>query len=433
MPKAMVAIVGRPNVGKSTLINRLASTGKAIVDAVSGVTRDRLYIETNWRGRDFVLIDTGGIEMETAQSMQQEIKEQALAAITEADLIIFVVDGKTGEVAGDADVAKILHRSRKPVLLVANKIDKPAETQARFIFYPLGLGEPNLISAMHGLGIGDLLDEIVSNLPPEQEHKATDAVNIAIVGRPNAGKSSILNHLMGEKRAIVSEVPGTTRDAIDSITERNGRRYRFIDTAGLRKTTKSAGVLEYYGTIRTIRALEEADIALHIVDAGVGVTTQDQRIAALIEEKHCAAITILNKWDLVDDESEEEVLAGLDRKLHFIGWSLLLKASALTGRGLKNLYEAIDEAMVGYQTRLSTNKLNQFLAHLRAAHLPSKGGKVLKLKYITQVRSEPPAFLFFVNDPKLVNNAYKRYLDKQFREQFGFIGTPLITYFRREN
>lgn len=433
MPKAMVAIVGRPNVGKSTLINRLASTGKAIVDAVSGVTRDRHYIATDWRGRNFVLIDTGGIELETALSIQQEIKEQALAAITEADLIIFVVDGKTGLVTGDEDVAKILHRSRKPVILVANKADKPAETQIKFNFYPLGLGEPHLISAMHGLGVGDLLDEIVANLPPDQEQKMVDAISVAIVGRPNAGKSSMLNHLLGEKRAIVSEIPGTTRDAIDSFIERNGRRYRFIDTAGLRKTAKSAGILEYYGAIRTIRALEEADIALHIVDAGEGVTTQDQRIAALIEEKHCAAITILNKWDLVSQENEEQVMSGLNRKLHFIDWAVLLRASALTGRGLKDLYGAIDEAMSSYQRQLSTNKLNQFLTHLRARHLPSKAGKVLKLKYVTQLRSAPPAFLFFVNDPKLVNNAYRRYLDKQFRERFGFIGTPLITYFRREN
>ena len=253
---------------------------------------------------------------------------------------------------------------------------------------------------------------------------------VAIVGRPNAGKSSIINKIIGAKRAIVSEVHGTTRDAIDSIVEKNGQRYRFIDTAGLRRTTRSAGVLEYYGTIRTIRTLEEADIALHIIDAGEGITAQDQRIAALIEEKRCAAIIILNKWDLVSGERGEEIMSELNRKLHFISWALLLRTSALTGRGLKDLYAAVDEAMESYRTQLSTNSLNRYLAHLRTRHLPSKAGKSLKLKYVTQIRTAPPAFLFFVNDTKIVNNAYKRYLDKQFREQFGFMGTPLISYFR---
>lgn len=434
MAKPLVAIVGRPNVGKSTLINRLAAGRRAIVDATSGVTRDRNYIEADWSGREFVLIDTGGIESEIRLPLQQAIKEQALSAIAEADIILFLVDAQTGAVAGDDEIAKILRQSNKPVLLVANKVDNPDATEAKFAFFALGMDEPCLISASHGLGIGDLLDDVVEKMPPMAEPVPSDEAKIAIVGRPNVGKSSILNRLVGKDRVVVSDVPGTTRDAIDIIARWDGRSYRFVDTAGLRKVSKLSGALEYYGTLRAVRALEEADIALVIIDSSVGVTEQDQRIAALTGEKRCAAIIVLNKWDLIPDEqAADELMNAVSRKLQFIDWALLLKTSALTGRGLKKIHRAVDVTLENYHAEMSTSELNRFLVELKAGFLPAKAGKSLKLKYITQLRTAPPAFLFFVNDPKFVDNAYKRYLDKRFRERFGLKGTPINFYFRKEN
>ena len=433
MTKPLVAIVGRPNVGKSTLINRLAAGRPAIVDSIAGVTRDRNYIETDWRGSEFILIDTGGIEVADERPLQQAIKDQAFAAITEADLIILLVDGQTGPVTGDDDVAAILRRAKKPVLLVANKVDIPANEAPRFLFYKLGLGEPRLISAAHGLGVGDLLDEVVEALPPAIIMEQSAEPRIAIVGRPNVGKSSILNRLVGEERSVVSEVPGTTRDAVDSVVEHDGKRYRFIDTAGLRKVSKLSGALEYYGTLRAVRALERAEIALIVIDAAEGVTEQDQKIAALTEEKHCAAIILLNKWDIVtENETADDVEGAVGRKLHFISWALVLKTSALTGRGAVKIYPAVETALKHFRAEIPTPALNRFIVELRQGHQPSKAGKTLKLKYITQLRTEPPTFLFFVNDTKIVDNAYRRYLDKRFRERFGLAGTPINFVFRKE-
>lgn len=433
MVKSMVAIVGRPNVGKSTLINRLAASRQAIVDASPGVTRDRNYVEAEWRGREIVLIDTGGIEIEAKLPLKQATKDQALAAIAEADLILFLVDAQTGVSGDDDDIAKILQKSKKSVLLIANKVDNPADMTAKFAFYSLGLDEPYLISASHGLGIGDLLDAVVEKLPPPVEEAPVKETRIAIIGRPNVGKSSIMNRLVGKERAVVSEAPGTTRDAIDTIVNREGRGYRFIDTAGLRKVSKLTGALEYYGTLRAIRALEAAEIALVIVDASESVTDQDQKVAALAEEKGCAAIIVLNKWDLIaDKQTADEIMAAVNRKLHFMNWALLLKTSALTGRGIDKIYRAIDAVLENYYAKLSTGDLNRFLVELKTGFLPSKAGKTLKLKYVTQLRTGPPAFLFFVNEPKIVDNAYRRYLDKQFRSRFGLQGTPVNFYFRKK-
>ncbi|MCK4267258.1 MAG: ribosome biogenesis GTPase Der [Actinomycetia bacterium] len=432
MAKPLAAIVGRPNVGKSTLINRLAASGHAIVDKISGVTRDRNYIEADWRGVEFTLVDTGGLETTGDQQIAMAIKDQALAAVDEADLVLFVVDGKSGLLPDDHDIADILRKRRKPRILVVNKLDNPADTSGLAPFYKLGLGEPQPVSAAQGLMVGDLLDTIVDNLPEMPAPPAeTDETSVAIVGRPNSGKSSILNSITGDQRAMVSEVPGTTRDAIDTVVKAGENEYRFIDTAGLRRLSKLSGNLEYYGILRAIKALENASVALFVVDSEVGVTYQDQRIARLAGEKKCALIILLNKWDLIDTERAEEISADLVRKLGFVDWAIVIKTSATTGRGLKKLFTAIDQVRESFERRISTPELNKFLFKMKKRHLPTKRGKSLKLRYATQLDASPPTFLIFVNDPKIADDAYKRFLDKNIRDEFDLIGTPLNFYFRK--
>lgn len=433
MAKPMAAIVGRPNVGKSTMINRLATGRQAIVHPTPGVTRDRNYIDAEWGGRSFILIDTGGIGAAEGGDMQLSIKDQAMAAIVEADVILFLVDGKAGVVAGDEAVADIVRKSKKPVIFAANKVDNPADDSARYQFFTLGLGEPMLISAEHGIGVGDLLDKITESLPPYVEEEAPKEPGIAIVGRPNVGKSSLFNRLVGEERVVVSDIPGTTRDAIDSLVERAGQSYRFVDTAGLRKPSKLGDDIEYYGTVRAVKVLEKAEAALIVIDAAEGVTDQDQKIAAVSREKDCACMIILNKWDMVKKNgTENEVLNQVERKLSFIDWAIPVKVSALTGSGVKRIYKLIDIALDNYHLKIATSSLNRFLPVLTAGHIPSKKGKTLKLKYLTQIKSAPPSFLFFVNDPGIVDNAFKRYLEKRFRDNFQIKGTPINFYFRKE-
>jgi len=433
MANPLVAIVGRPNVGKSTLINRLARGRQAIVHSTPGVTRDRNYIDADWAGRSFTLVDTGGIGVGEEQPMQSAIKDQAMEAISESDVIIFMVDGRSGVVSGDDVVADKLRRSKKPVILVANKVDEPDDVGLKYDFFSLGLGEPMVISSTHGLGVGDLLDEIVKSLPAAKEEKKPSEPGIAIVGRPNVGKSSIFNRLVREDRVVVSDIPGTTRDSIDVVAKWSGQDYRFIDTAGLRKISKLSGDVEYYGTLRAVKALERAEIALIIIDADEGVTEQDQKIAAISQEKKCASIIILNKWDLIEDEGSVDKLMGqVGRKLSFINWAILAKVSAISGKGINKLPEMINTALDNYRMEFTTKSLNSFLADLSKGHIPTKKGKALKLKYITQTNHSPPTFLFFVNDLRIVDNAYKRYLDKQFRERFHIKGTPIILNFRQE-
>ena len=432
MVKPLVAIVGRPNVGKSTLVNRLAATGQAIVDIKAGVTRDRNYIETDWGGREFVLVDTGGLQLDDKEPMTQAIKNQAMAAVEEADLILFVVDGKSGSISDDAQIADILRKSKKPLLLVVNKADNPADVSIIFPFYEFGLGEPIPVSASHGLSIGDLLDPLVDRLPDRDEPQTSaDETRVAIVGRPNAGKSSILNYISGSERAVVSETPGTTRDAIDTFIEHGGDQYRFIDTAGLRRIAKLSGNLEYYGILRAMKALESASIALLVVDSEVGVTDQDQRIARMAREKNCALIILLNKWDLLDPEEGEEVSDEVGRKLGFVSYAIVLKTSAISGRGLGKLYKAINQVRDSFGSRISTPDINRFLFKMKARHLPVSRGKSLKLRYSTQLKAGPPTFLVFVNDPKIVDNAYKRFFEKNIRDEFNLIGTPVNCLFRK--
>jgi len=432
LARPIAAIVGRPNVGKSTLVNRLAATRQAIVDMTAGVTRDRNYVEADWRGREFLLVDTGGLEPVGTEVMLKAIKDQALAAISEADFILFVVDGQSGLVPADEEIADILRKTKKPVLLVVNKVDNPADRERTLPFYRLGLGDPFPVSASHGLMIGDLLDMIIDRLPDvPQEDVDTEQVKIAIVGRPNAGKSSVFNRLVGSERAMVSEIPGTTRDAIDTVVTYEKRPYRFIDTAGLRRIAKLSGNIEYYGTLRAIKALEDASVAVLVVDCTVGVTDQDQRVARLAQDKHCALIILLNKWDTVDVEDAPAIEDALVAKLAFVDYAITLKTSAVTGRGLRKIFGAIDQVNESFNQRVSTPVLNKFLVEMRRRHIPTKKGKALKLKYITQLKSQPPTFLIFVNDPQIVDNAYKRFLDKNFRARFGLIGTPVNYFFRK--
>jgi len=430
--KPLAAIVGRPNVGKSTLVNRLGATRQAIVDMTAGVTRDRNYVETDWRGREFILVDTGGLEPGGQEPMIQAIKAQALTAVDEADLILFVVDGKSGLTAADEEVAGILRKTSKPLLLVVNKVDNPANEAAITPFYRLGLGDPMPVSASHGLMIGDLLDMVVERLPEmPREEVDTEHVKIAIVGRPNAGKSSIFNRIIGAERAVVSEIPGTTRDAIDTVVAVGDRQYRFIDTAGLRRIAKLSGNLEYYGTLRAIKALEDAAIAMLVVDCTVGVTDQDQRIAGLAQEKHCALIILLNKWDLVGKEEAEAVEYDVAHKLNFVDYAIVLKTSARTGVGIKPALAALDQVHESFNRRIATSAANKFLVGLRTRHVPTRKGKALKLKYVTQLKDSPPTFLIFVNDPQIVDKAYKRFFDKNFRAEFDLIGTPVNYFFRK--
>lgn len=434
MALPIVAIVGRPNVGKSTLVNRLAGTHDAIVFPTSGVTRDRSYHRADWNGREFVLIDTGGIDFSDADAFGASIRQQALMAAEEADAIVFMVDGHVGIAAGDEEVTRILKKSGKPLFLVVNKLDNPAREDEIHEFWSLGIGDPRAVSALHGHGTGDLLDEIVAALPETDEVPETEDVNVAIIGRPNAGKSSLYNRLVGAERSIVSDVAGTTRDALDTVVERDGTTYRLVDTAGLRRQGKIDESIEYYSFVRAMRAIDRADVALLVVDVSIGVTDQDQRVAAFAEERGCALAVLLNKWDtLEDDEAREKVEAQIPRQLGFVSYAPVLRISALTGRGVDRIFELIDTVYASYACRITTSSLNKLLTELRQfGHTVTKGPRQLRINYATQTREKPPGFTFFANHPRLADENFKRYLENRMREAFDFTGTPIILKFRQK-
>jgi GTP-binding protein len=431
----IVAIVGRPNVGKSTLTNRLAGTHDAIVFETPGVTRDRSYHRADWNGREFVLIDTGGIDFSDVDAFGASIRQQALMAAEEADVVVFMVDGHVGIAPGDEEVAQILKKSGKPAFLIVNKLDNPAAEEAIHDFWPLGLGEPHAVSALHGHGTGDLLDELVAALPESDEVPQTEDVNVAIIGRPNAGKSSLFNRLVGAERSIVSEVAGTTRDALDTVVERDGTTYRLVDTAGLRRQGKIEENIEYYSFVRAMRAIDRADVALLVVDTSVGVTDQDQRVAAFAEERGCALGVLLNKWDLLqDEEAREKLLDQIPRQLGFVRYAPVLRISALTGRGTDRIYQLIDTVYASYTRKITTSALNKLLTELRNfGHTVTKGPRQLRLNYATQTRQKPPGFVFFANHPRLADENFKRYLENRMRETFDFTGTPIILKFRQKD
>lgn len=437
MARPIVAIVGRPNVGKSTLVNRIAQSREAIVHESRGVTRDRSYHEADWNGRDFTLVDTGGIETgKTDDKFSKSIREQAVAACEEADAIIFVCDATTGITEEDEAVARILQRSDKPTFLVANKLDNPDDNKELWEFYSLGLGDPYPISAVHGHGTGDLLDEVVAALPEETEDEyPEDALRVAIIGRPNVGKSSITNRFAGKDRSIVSDVAGTTRDALDVVVERDGKRYRLVDTAGMRKRNVVHEDIEYYSMVRGLRAIDEAEVCLLVVDASEGVTEQDQKIANMALERGCALIILLNKWDLVTtEEQREDVMQSVARRMTFAPWAPVLRTSALSGRALEKVWALVDKVGEAYSGQIRTGALNNLLQGIReSGHTIVKGPKRLRIQYANQTGNCPPAITFFCNFPELVDDNYKRYLENRLRETFDLEGTPVRLRFRKKN
>lgn len=428
--KPIVAVVGRPNVGKSTLFNALAGEKIAIVKDTPGITRDRIYADVNWLNRSFTLIDTGGIEPDSKDIILSQMREQAEIAMATADVIIFLVDVKQGLVDADAKVADMLRRSKKPVVLVVNKVDSFDKFMADiYEFYNLGIGEPIPISAANRLGIGDMLDILISHFPQEaEEDKEDDRARIAIVGKPNVGKSSLINKLLGENRLIVSDIAGTTRDAIDTEVVHNGREYVFIDTAGLRRKNKIKEELERYMIIRTVAAVERADVVVLLIDAGEGVTEQDAKIAGIAHERGKGMIIAVNKWDSIekDDKTIYKFTRKIQDTLSFMQYAQLVFISALTGQRLPKLFDTIDAVIENCTLRVSTGVLNEIMTEAVAMQQPpSDKGKRLRLYYITQASVKPPTFVIFVNDKELMHFSYTRYIENQIRNAFGFKGTPL--------
>ena len=438
--RSVVAVVGRPNVGKSTLFNALAGENISIVKDTPGVTRDRIYADVTWLDRNFTLIDTGGIEPDSKDIILSQMRAQAQIAIDTADVIIFLVDVKQGLVDADAKVADMLRRSHKPVVLVVNKVDNFDKYQADvYEFYNLGIGDPHPISAVNRLGIGDMLDEVTSHFSDENEEVEEDErVKVAIVGKPNVGKSSLINKLLGEDRLIVSDIAGTTRDAVDTEVTYQGREYVFIDTAGLRRKNKIKEDLEHYMIIRTVGAVDRADIVVLMIDAVEGVTEQDAKIAGIAHDRGKAVIIAVNKWDAVekDDKTIYKVTEKVRNTLSYMPYAEILFISAHTGQRLNKLFETIDMVSENHAMRVGTGVLNEIMTEAVAMQQPpSDKGKRLKLYYITQVSVKPPTFVIFVNDKELMHFSYTRYIENQIRETFGFRGTPLrfIIRERKEN
>lgn len=435
MPKPVVAVVGRPNVGKSTLVNRIAQSRDAIVHESRGVTRDRSYHDADWNGRDFVIIDTGGIEsIHSKDTFAPHIREQAVMAATEADVIIFVVDGSTGVTDEDEEVARILRKQDKPVFLVVNKKDDPAtEQDGLWEFYALGVGEPRPLSASHGYGTGDLLDDVVAAFPPDAgEEDEEDTLNLAIIGRPNVGKSSLANRLAGKKRSIVSDVAGTTRDAIDTTIEWQGQRIRLVDTAGMRKKSQVHEDVEYYSLVRGLMAMERADVCLLVIDATVGVTEQDQKVAGMAIDRGCGLVICLNKWDLIQtDQDRDHVMASLNQRLSFATWIPYVNISALTGRATDKVLKLALKAQESRCSTIKTSQLNDLLAEIReGGHSVSYKGRRLKIHYATQTGTKPPVFTFFCNAPDLVDDNFEHFLENRIRDRFDLEGTPIRMRFR---
>ena len=430
MSKPIVAIVGRPNVGKSTLFNVLAGEKISIVQDTPGVTRDRIYADINWLDYNFTLIDTGGIEPESDNIILKSMREQAEIAIETADVILFMTDVRQGMVDDDAKVADMLRRSKKPIVLVVNKVDSFEKFMPDvYEFYNLGLGDPHPISGSSRLGIGDMLDEVVSHFNESAKDDTEDErPRIAIIGKPNVGKSSIINKLLGEDRVIVSDIAGTTRDAVDTEIVRNGREYVFIDTAGLRRKSKIKEDIERYSIIRTVTAVERCNVAVLVIDATEGITDQDAKIAGIAHDRGKGMIIAVNKWDAIEknDKTIYKFTEEIRNKLSYMPYAELLFISAQTGQRLPKLFETIDAVIENHSLRIATGVLNEIMSEAVAMQQPpSDKGKRLKLYYITQVSVKPPTFVIFVNDKELMHFSYTRYIENRIRESFGFRGTPL--------
>lgn len=440
MSKPIVAIVGRPNVGKSTLFNKIAGERISIVEDTPGVTRDRIYADANWLTHDFTLIDTGGLEPDTEDVIVKQIYRQAEVAMEMAQVIIFLVDVKAGVTDADSEVANLLRRTKKPVLLVVNKVDVMSKsvrgaTQESdafwegYEFYSLGLGDPIPISAGQALSLGDLLDEVVKHFPTETEESEEDeTIKVAVIGKPNVGKSSLINKILGEERVIVSDIPGTTRDAVDTYFEKNGQKYVFIDTAGIRRKSKIKENIERYSIVRAVAAVERADVCVLMISAEEGITDQDTKIAGIAHERGKASIIVVNKWDLIEknDKTMNEYLKSIEVALAYMPYAPKLFISTLTGQRISKLFELISIVSQNSALRISTGLLNEVLTDAMAvAEPPSDKGKQLKIYYMTQVSVKPPTFVLFVNDKALMHFSYKRFIENQLRQAFGFKGTPL--------
>ncbi|MDN0032516.1 ribosome biogenesis GTPase Der [Oscillibacter ruminantium] len=435
--KPIVAIVGRPNVGKSMLFNKLIGRRLSIVEDTPGVTRDRIYGETDWNGRAFTLIDTGGIEPRTDDQILTFMRQQAQLAIDHAAVIIFLTDIKTGLTASDHEVANMLLRSGKPIVLAVNKMDSTGRVDPDFYeFYNLGLGDPIAVSAVHGHGTGDLLDACVKFFPPEEdEEEGADAIKVALIGKPNVGKSSLLNRILGEERSIVSDVAGTTRDAIDSPFENKHGKFLLIDTAGMRKKSKVDEDIEKYSVLRATMAIERSDVCLILIDARDGVTEQDTKVAGLAHEAGKASIIVVNKWDLVDKDEKtmDKLTADIRRDLGFMTYAPVLFISALTGQRVEKLFELIVAVSNQASLRITTGMLNNVLSDAQTrVQPPSDKGRRLKIYYMTQVGIRPPHFVVFCNDARLFHFSYQRYLENQIRSVFGLSGTPIILSIRQK-
>ncbi|MGF7185026.1 GTP-binding protein [Desulfitispora alkaliphila] len=429
MAKPIIAIVGRPNVGKSTLFNRITGGRVAIVDDKPGITRDRLYRNATWLDRSFTVVDTGGIEYKSDNAFMGNVKKQAGLAIEEAEVIIFVVDGQTGKTSEDEEVAAMLRRSRKPVILAVNKIEDKKHEELLYDFYQLALGEPVAISATHGLNIGDLLDQAIAHMPSEQEEDIDpDTIKIAVIGKPNVGKSSLVNRLLGEERVIVSNIPGTTRDAIDTEFEVDGQKYLLIDTAGMRRKAKIDDVTERYSVIRSIKAIDRSDVVLMVIDASEGVTEQDKKVAGYAHEAGRAAVIIVNKWDLIEKEGNtmNRFDEHIREELGFMKYAPILYISALTGQRVTKISELVNFVAEQHSYRVNTSVLNNLIRDI--THItppPTDKGRRLKILFCTQASTNPPKFIIFVNDPELMHFSYQRYIENNIREHFGFQGTPI--------
>jgi GTP-binding protein len=450
MPKPIVALVGRPNVGKSTLFNRIVGRRQAIVEDIPGTTRDRLYTDTEWNDVTFTLVDTGGLEIVESQKKRQpheqpqplatasvgfiqEIRQQAELAIAEADMVVVLVDVLDGPTPADEDVADVLRRSNKPVLVAANKADNEARSQAAFEFYALGLGEVFPISALHGIGIGDLLDAIVQALPVVEDEAEPEALKVALVGRPNVGKSSLLNKLLGEERAIVSPIPGTTRDATDTYLTWEGEPVLLIDTAGIRRRGRVEQGIEKYSVLRAIKSISRADIVVLLLDAQDLVTAQDAHVAGYILEEMRSVIVLVNKWDLIpkDTYTMDAFTKQIRAELKFLDYVPVLFISALTGQRVHKVLPLAFQVHQERNVRIPTGELNRLVEDAAVRHAPPhKAGKRLRFYYATQASVDPPTFVFFVNDTRLVHFSYQRYLENQIRRRYNYLGTPLKLVFR---
>ena len=430
MAKPIVAIVGRPNVGKSTLFNRIAGERISIVEDTPGVTRDRIYADAEWLDHHFTLIDTGGLEPDSDDMMLKHMYSQAEIAISSADVILFVVDVRTGMTDMDMQVANILRKADKPVVLAVNKVDDLAKYGMQvYEFYSLGLGDPFGVSGGQMIGLGDLLDEVVKHFPADKDDSAEDdAIKVAIIGKPNVGKSSLVNRILGENRVIVSDVAGTTRDAIDSEYELNGQKYVFIDTAGMRRKAKIKESIEKYSIIRAVAAVERADVCILMINAVEGITEQDTKVAGIAHEAGKAVIIAVNKWDLIENDNHtmNKFLKDIDTEFKYLSYAPRIFISAATGQRVTKLFELITMVSENNSRRIATGMLNDVLIEAMAMNQPpAEKGKQLRIYYMTQVSVKPPTFVLFVNDTELLHFSYKRYLENQLRDAFGFVGTPI--------